>query len=569
MLAATAGAGMVATGSLLTSCSSDPGTTDEPKGIENVPVKELGPEASDSPLYPDSYVGPRARDYEPFSDGATELTIVVPQNSNIVGDWNTNGFSKWMEARTGVKIRYQSVLTQGTDGTADLTKINAMIGAGELPDAFLGVPFSPAQISLYGQQGLFLPLDDLIVTYAPELRQVFDDYPDLEGNLKSLDGKTYQFKSISDCYHCRVSPGRAWVHQDHLEDVGASLPTTTEELRELLRLFKEKDPSGTGEMVPMAAGVNNRVDAYIMNSFIQTPAPDQNWMVVEGDAVKFVANTPQWREGLRYLRSLFDEGLIDSGLFTATAEEVLRMGNQGRIGVGRTYYQGELADITDSATDTWARYVALPPLQGPEGVQLSCWSDNLITGIPLLITNQCTNPELLVQWADYQLELAAQCSSQAGEKGVDWDWADEGQVGLTGEQAVWWNKKYPPDVGKGWGQLHIYNFSRSYRDGIVSDPDVPHFERRLHEATVPYEELRPAREAQLPTVIFDEVAATDQATNEQTITPYVEQAIAEFSLGRRDINDDAVWDEYVSTLDKMGIARFVELYQVAYEATPR
>ena len=55
----------------------------------------------------------------------------------------------------------------------------------DLPDAFLGIPFTSAQLSLYGQQGLFVALDDYIETYSPMTKQAMADYPDLAGLVRN------------------------------------------------------------------------------------------------------------------------------------------------------------------------------------------------------------------------------------------------------------------------------------------------------------------------------------------------------------------------------------------------
>ncbi|MPN45305.1 hypothetical protein SDC9_192872 [bioreactor metagenome] len=37
---------------------------------------------------------------------------------------------------------------------------------------------------------------------------------------------------------------------------------------------------------------------------------------------------------------------------------------------------------------------------------------------------------------------------------------------------------------------------------------------------------------------------------------------AKFIIGQEDL---AVWDQYVSTLDQMGLAKLLEIYQIAYD----
>lgn len=558
--------GLTLAGSTAACTPTDPPTDDTaPSRGATAPQRQLGP-AVTGPIYPAGYVGPRARDYRPFSDRASTVRIVVPQDTTNVGDWNTNHFSRWLEQRTGLKVQYEAVLVKGPDGTVDLTKINAMIASGEVPDAFLGIPFSPAQISLYGQQGLFVELGGLFGAYAPELRQMATDYPDLVSTLKSLDGRIYQMKGVSDCYHCHVSPGRAWVHQDHLAAVGATMPTTTDELRELLKLFKDKDPSGTGRMVPLAAGKDNPLETYFMNSFLETPA--EHWITLNAGRVVFVADKPEWREGLRYLRSLYDDGTLTTSTLTATIEENKRAGDQNRIGVARAYYAGMFATLDSRPTSPWARYVALPPVKGPNGVQKACWTDNLLTGIPLLVTNKCHSPELLVQWGDTMFELQSQLRANSGDQEATWGWAEQGETGLTGKQAVYWVNP-PVPVGHGWGTLGLYYSSKDHREGSRSAPGELKSERVLLDATKPYEPHKPDRSNQLPQLIFDDAAAAEQATLAAAIRNHVQLSFAEFCTGKQDINDNASWQKYLDTLAAIGVQRQVELYQRSVDTMPR
>lgn len=560
------GAGAVALAPILGSCSAD-GTTppDSPSGDATAPAATIGPPAA-GPLYPDGYVGPRATDDKPFADGSATFKIVVPQNSTLIGDWNTNKFSAWFEKRTGLKIEYQAVQTLGVDGAQDLTKVNAMIASGDLPDAFLGIPFTDAQISVYGQQGLLVPIDSYLPKYAPRLTQAFKDYPTLPARLKSLDNKSYQFKALSDCYHCKISPGRAWINTKYLDKVGASMPTTTEELRTVLKQFKDSDPSGTGKMIPFAAGIGNDLDRFIMNAFLYNPGVD--WMRVDSGKIDFVANKPEWREGLRFLRTLSDDGTVNRQTFTMTAEDLLKAGNQGRVGFGRTYHPGQIADLTDDPKALWHDYVGVPPLKGPGGVQLAGWDYNLLCGPPMLITNKCKQPEALVQWADCMLELTAQLNSSIGVQSENWDWAKKGEPGLNGEQAVWKSKVYPAPAGDSWALAEIYYSSSGLRGGQYEDPKSPGLELVLFDATKLYEPHAQPEADQVPKLIFDDTTAAQQADTQVTITNHVNQSLAKFATGELDINDDAKWDAYTKALTDIGLPGQIDLYQKTYDSRP-
>lgn len=565
------GAGALGLGTAaVAGCSPGASDPERPKGLDGLERKELGAEL-DGPLYPDGYVGPRARELKPFADGSRTFKIVVSQDASVVGDWNKNAFSAWMEKTTGVKVEYQAVLTQNTDGSADLTKINAMLASGELPDAFLGIPFTAAQISLYGSQGVFVALDDYIETLAPAMRQARQDYPDLTATQKSLDGKIYQFKALSDCYHCKVSPARAWINRRFLERVDAEMPTTTEELRQVLRLFKDRDPSGTGAMLPLAAGVNGALDTYFMNAFLYNPGgrATGGWLRLNADKVEFVANTDAWREGIRFLHSLYDDGTLTKESFTMTNDAVLKAGNQGRIGFARRYYQGDFIDVDLEPDSPWRDYVAVPPLKGPQGVQYSGWDYTLLTGPPFVITSSCPAPELLVQWADTQLDLTAQCNAYAGVQGDNWDWAKEGDPGLNGEQAVWRAKQWPAPSGQSWSLRQIYYLSSGFRNGQYSNPKSSDFEKELYQATTAYEPFAEPRDQWLPPLIFDETQAAQQADLAQTIDGHVKQSLAAFVTAENDIDDDSAWQAYQQKFEEMRLPDYLALYQQAYDNRPR
>ena len=51
------------------------------------------------------------------------------------------------------------------------------------------------------------------------------------------------------------------------------------------------------------------------------------------------------------------------------------------------------------------------------------------------------------------------------------------------------------------------------------------------------------------------------------IPPYVTQTLAEFVTGARDPNSDADWNQYLAELENMGLSRWLEIAQDAYNRT--
>jgi len=404
--------------------------------------------------YPTGYKGPRASRKAPFGDGKTTFKIVVPEDAVTVGDWNKNDFSAWFEQRTGVKVEYQTVPTTNND----MTKINAMIGAKDLPDAFLNIPFTRDQISAYGVQGVFVAIDDHVDKYAIELKAAMADAPDLKQLSKGTDGRMYVFPSVNDCRQCKVSPGRAWVNQKFIEAADTKIPETADDFRALLKAFKNNDASGHGDTVPFAAGATSAIDRWVMNAFLYNPG--EPWLRLDQGKVAFVANKSEWRQGLQFLRTLYDDGTLTPDVFTMTDESLQKLGNNpghARIGVARTYYWGIFMDIVTQPDARWHDYVPVPALKGPAGVQNAAWDyyqPFLLNSF--VITSRCSDPAAMVQWADYQMELEATMRSAWGHKDSDWQWTPKGVKSIEGRQALWrqdvGGSEASVPVGHGWNQ---------------------------------------------------------------------------------------------------------------------
>jgi hypothetical protein len=99
-------------------------------------------------------------------------------------------------------------------------------------------------------------------------------------------------------------------------------PTTTDELYEVLKAFKEGDPNGNGiaDEIPLlgaTTGWNALPTNFLMNAFAYTRRGTYGgYLERASNGVRFVANTPEWREGLRYIHRLYAEELIGRETFT-------------------------------------------------------------------------------------------------------------------------------------------------------------------------------------------------------------------------------------------------------------
>jgi putative aldouronate transport system substrate-binding protein len=99
------------------------------------------------------------------------LTTYTPGNPP---DFNDLEVMKKIEEKTNIHIEWILV---PVDGYTE--KRNLMLASGDLPDA-LGVTVPADELMRYGQQGVFIPMQDLVEKYAPNITALYDEIPNFK-----------------------------------------------------------------------------------------------------------------------------------------------------------------------------------------------------------------------------------------------------------------------------------------------------------------------------------------------------------------------------------------------------
>ena len=155
--------------------------------------------------------------------------------------------------------------------------------------------------------------------------------------------------------------------------------------------------------------------------------------------------------------------------------------------------------------------------------------------------------------------------------GEHWRWAEEGEIGINGKQGVWKQSvTWASDEMRGhwWDQNGVEYRSSDFRLGEVGRPGAlrPSRSRSTRRPSNNYFPYAQDISLQLPPLYLTEEQAGQVGELATTINNYVKESLAAFTTGDRDPNDDGAWDEYVSTLDSMGVAPYLESWQAAYDA---
>ena len=511
----------------------------------------------------------------PVVDEVVEYTICAP-DTTYVCDLNENTLTPWIQEKTNVKINFEEIPDTEWD-----TKVNLLIASDELPDAFIYGSFSAAELADYGSQGVFLALNDIIEEHGHYVKQVFDQQEALPGAYTALDGNIYTLPDINECYHCFYSV-RAWINQQWLTNLGLEYPNTVDEFVNVLRAFKEQDANGNGDPndeIPFSGNAtswNSTIYPFLLNSFLHYDT--SNLSVKEDGTVIFTPLQPEFKEGLQWIASLIDEGLIEKEALTQTEEQLKTKGSNLDIALlggftSATWWSGVGSDNGEGSR--CREYSGLSPLEGPNGVRISPWAGTGFNMGNSVITTACEDPVPLFKMLDYMLSDEATLRSQIGELGVDYNEPDEGAPGINGKPALYAKIPTSNTTGGTTGDeadtampnVFPSNRTSDFRLGEQADYSDPETqwqqEPRLYNESATYFAPYADEHMMYPGAVNLTAEESEKINFMKTqINDYVKENIVLFLAGEKSFDTD--WDSFIAEFDNLNLDEYMELRQMAY-----
>lgn len=187
-------------------------------------------------------------------------------------------------------------------------QLNLKIVAGEMPDI---VQFVNGMETGLAKEGALLDLTDLLPEYAPHLWETVPE--ETWDVMRSYDptgeGRIYMTPNMID-----YTRHGAMIRQDWLDKLGLEMPATQEEFVEVLRAFKTQDPNGNGQAdeIPTGGRAEARWMDYLFSMYgIAMWEGYPQWDIYDGE-LTYSAVTPNMRDALEFISSLYQEGLLDA-----------------------------------------------------------------------------------------------------------------------------------------------------------------------------------------------------------------------------------------------------------------
>lgn len=475
-----------------------------------------------------------------------KITLEMMGSKNAIhGPWEEMHLFTEMEKMTNISFKFN---TPPQDSYEE--RKNLSFASMELPDVFFGGKLSKYDEMIYGGQGILIPLNDLIDKYAPNIKKLLDENPDIRGSITTPDGNIYSLPRVNTVP--RDMTTKMWIYQVWLDELGLDMPTTTEEYYNVLKAFKEKDPNGNGQADEIPLSSNNKmqdIKGTLLGAFGYLGSNPVN---VQEDKVVYYPVQDGYQEYLKFMNRLWAEDLIDKDSYAQTAQEFTAKGKN--MVLGSYVHAGPHVVVpTDNALD----YPVVPPLTS-EFNDKKMWpkSSNIENGA-FAITNQNEHPEATMRWIDYLYSDEGTILASYGIEGTDWKWSDNSEYwerilpeeGMNPEE--YRGGKVTPQAGTTIATIWNADFVLK-QDSVFGR----HIDSGVEEQYMDYWQIP------FPQTYFTEEQEKRINVIESDLDTYIEQMEAKFITGAEPFSK---WEDYVKTIERMGLAELVDIYQEAYD----
>lgn len=513
-----------------------------------------------------------------------EITLTV----FVLGDYQDTYVTQWIKEKTNINLEFVNTLS-GNDGK---TKLNLMLyGGDELPDIFISTAWTKAECMMYGAEGIVIPLNEYLKD-AEVWNALNEECPARYGDLVMSDGNIYTYGDTNECFHC-THQARMWVYQPWIDQLNdGKLPTTTDELYEYLLKVKTMDPNGNGKAdeIPLTGYLDGWATdpfVFVSNAFVQnnnfisnTNPTIAGGFVVDGNKVKYNLITDEYRDALRYMNKLYAEGLLDAQAYTQTGDQAnAALSNEDHlIAVMGCGVPVETAGFFNKTEGPWQDWTLLPPLKGPDGVQLSYTSLNSYFGSCIgLVSADCEYPEIAVALFDLLASPEGTRVQRSGVEGINWKWTNE-LPNLVGGESTWVAlvpDKRLEDGSVDWA-AYGYSFlsptwasdacisgqTAAVREGEgVENPDM-NSEALLYKWAQVYDQYAADVNTIVPNMPYTEEQSRKISEYTVSVGAYANSATIRFITG--DLNIETDWEAYLAEMEKMDVKGYVNVMQEAY-----
>lgn len=501
-----------------------------------------------------------------------EITVTVSGCNANTPDWNETDQAQQIREQWGINMECTSY-----EADAWETQLTLMMASDELTDLVVNCAQPIDKVNGWGEEGYFLPIDEYM-DYAPNLQAFFEVYPEYKAGCTAPDGHIYGLVKYNPNPIGKLV--RTWIDSEWLQNVGMEAPTNVDELYEVLKAFKEQDANGNGDPddeIPMSgyfADAEYNILTMIMQAFgIPTHVYNYSKMLDADGNVALGQMTENYKACVTYLNKLYTEGLLDKDIFTQTLDEFRAKVKEGRVGAfgDAAPFVAAGADITIDAKYQYLSGLTSEYNETASAVYMPGVGDTVFTAI----SAETEYPEAMVSLLDKFYGENGALLGAKGFEGVSWEYVEEPALG---------NAKLATNLTpEGYASSEEYRYKKATMNNAFYM--VGNYEGTQYKALVDStEEILNSQEVldkygwavlierlrrnltevdEFPTLVYTTEEVERGSSLRTDVKIYLEQTLAQFITG--EVNVEEGWENYLKTLDQMGVQELLEIEQAAYD----
>lgn len=396
----------------------------------------------------------------------------------------------------------------------------------------------------------YMPFYTAAMDNSPWGRQYFDD------RITNEEGKYLYVVTVPTATYDMNGTS---VRKDWLDELEMDIPTTIDELEDLMAALKSEYGLSNVLMVN-----NENYNTLFTDSLNFTP----DYYVVDGKVVNGLIGE-EYRELMTRMNKWYEAGYFDSDFVSRTGNpkdpSTIEMITTGKTGVFETSIT-IWSTLYDSADDDSFELTTIPILVDPDDGQQHFYDMGNVVGnggVNFFVTNE--HPELCAQWLDYFYTDYGADMMAYGIEGESFDYDSDGnpQWNLDKIESIATEAGFSPSTYAEFYYGIKGNFScLSRADALFAFYGEPEMEAidMLNDDS---------NWGDYWTLDVNYALTTEEsaraASLNSDINTYISNMSMQFITGSADVTDDAVWNEYVAMIESMNEAEVCEIYQAAYD----
>ena len=490
-------------------------------------------------------------------DESEHVTIrVITASHTLTRDLNEIPVWNELQEKHNITIEWDQVSSGFSEKKAVI-----LASPEDMPDLWIS-GISDSDLTM--NYGAFLDMTDLINEYAPNIKKMFEEEPDTLGLSTFSDGGIYALPQVRpfrpDSYTVMM------INKDWLDVVGMDIPTTLDELEQVLIAFRDNDCNGNGDPsdeIPLDWNAG-RGSIFPITALCGAWGMVEDYtsamVTVNDGVVDFLWATEPFYNLEIYLNRLWNENLINVEVFTQDYSGMMAKSRQGESAMVGVTLGWSISDRTGQYAD---QYVVLDALKASADSEINpTWPTSparvVMDTNKASISASCEHPDRVIALLDdiYSEYYSIQMYYGSIPEFVEYDEATDHYtikepVDTTLDVQMWTNALVD--------NAPLY-FPKDMYEKTTAPSEI--FDRIAQDEY--YHDNVPAEI--YPIVKFDEETTEELVFLTTDIYKLVDEKYASWIVNG---GIEAEWDDYLNQLENMGLSQMREYYQKAYDEYPR